>query len=65
MDTESAIKIATINDAFRRSGFGVTITLGVQVLENLSELIDAVRWFDQFAEDNDPYGEHDFGSLEW
>ncbi|SRR6266540_1770543 len=65
MQTEDAIEIAKKNDAFRRSGFGVTVTPGVQVLEDLGGLIDEIRRFKEFTEDNDPYGEHDFGSLEW
>ena len=63
MQTESAVEIAKKNDAFRRSGFGIVVTPGVQAVEDLSGLIDEVRRFDEFTEDNDPYGEHDFGSL--
>lgn len=62
---EEAEKIAKMNDAFRRSGFGITVTRGVQTLEGLPDLIDDIRGFDDFNEDNDPYGEHDFGSLAW
>jgi len=63
MQTE--IEIAKKNDAFRRSGFGVTVTPGVQVLEDLSGLMDEIRSFSEFTEDNDPYGEHDFGTVYW
>ena len=45
MQTEEAIEIAKKNDAFRRSGFGVTVTPGVQVLEDLGGLIDEIRQF--------------------
>src|SRR5947207_13410010 len=54
MQTENAVEIAKLNDAFRRSGFGITVTPGVQVLEDLSGLIDEVRRFNEFTEDNDP-----------
>ena len=65
MQTESAVEIAKKNDAFRRSGFGIVVTPGVQAVEDLSGLIDEVRRFDEFTEDNDPYGEHDFGTVYW
>ena len=65
MQTEDAIEIAKKNDVFRKSGFGVVVTPGVQVLEDLGGLIDEVRRFNEFTEDNDPYGEHDFGSVHW
>ena len=65
MQTEEAIEIAKKNDAYRRSGFGVTVTPGVQVLEDLGGLIDEIRQFNEFTEDNDPYGEHDFGTVYW
>jgi hypothetical protein len=64
METE-AIKIAKLNDVFRRSGFGIRITPGVQALEDLVGLLDEIRRFDTFTEDNDPYGEHDFGTVYW
>jgi hypothetical protein len=65
METENAAAIAKLNDEFRRSGFGITVTQGVQVLEDLSGLIYEVCRFNEFTEDNDPYGEHDFGSVVW
>ena len=65
MQTENAVEIAKVNDEFRRSGFGILVTPGIQALEDLLGLIDEVRRFNEFTEDNDPYGEHDFGSLEW
>lgn len=65
MQTEEAIEIAKKNDEFRRSGFGITVTPGAQVLEDLGGLIDEIRRFNKFTEDNDPYGEHDFGAVYW
>jgi hypothetical protein len=32
-------------------------------LDNVPEVLDQVRVFDQFTPANDPYGEHDFGSF--
>jgi hypothetical protein len=61
-------KIALLNDAFRTSltGGTVLLTVGVQELPDMvkSAAIRKVVDFDDFNEDNDPYGEHDFGSFE-
>ena len=56
--------IASLNDAFRKRGAAM-LTPGVQALEDVAGLLAAVVSFDIFTEDNDPYGEHDFGSVQW
>jgi hypothetical protein len=58
-------QVAILNDQFRESGFGVTLTGGIQSVKDLNGLMDAIRTFDSFNESNDPWGEHDFGRLEW
>ena len=65
MDTETvrATEIAKRNDEYRRSRQGFVITRGVSALPDISTLLDAIRDHSKFNEDNDPYGEHDFGSL--
>jgi Protein of unknown function (DUF3768) len=65
MEAEPPSKIAQLNDAFRKSGQGIVLTQGVQALPDVPGLINAVQDFDQFTPDNDPYGEHDFGSIVW
>ena len=64
METEQATQVAALNDAFRRVGQGVTITPGVQELPDLFGLLEEVRHFDKWTQDNDPYEEHDFGSVD-
>jgi hypothetical protein len=60
--------IRALNDAFRRTfvGGAVMITAGVEALpvEQRRSLLQKVRAFDAFGEDNDPHCEHDFGSVE-
>ena len=61
-------QIAVLNDAFRRSG-GPGRTLFTAGLSDLgvefSHLaLGLVRLFDKFDSNNDPHGEHDFGSFE-
>ena len=58
-------KISELNDEARKtfSNCRVMITSGVQALVNLDEVLNAVREFDAFNADNDPYGEHDFGKV--
>lgn len=65
MDVESDTRIAAINDRFRKSGTAFMLTQGTMVLADVTGLIDAVRTYSDFNEDNDPWGEHDFGSLDW
>jgi len=66
MDTK---KIRELNDAYRKHDKGngrMFLTSGVQSLP-LGELVELARKmaaFDDFNEDNDPYGEHDFGAIE-
>jgi hypothetical protein len=56
--------IADLNDEFRRRGQCVA-TASIAALDSLGGLIEAVRTYDDFTPDNDPWGEHDFGKLEW
>lgn len=64
INVEHAAKIAELNDKYRQ-GLSFTITRGVQALDDLIGLIQAVRDYSDFNGDNDPYGEHDFGVLYW
>ena len=59
------VMISMLNDKFRQSGLGVTLTSGMQSVADLNGLMKAIREYDDFTEDNDPYEEHDFGSLVW
>ena len=56
------------NDRFRITFLGgqVMMTAGVKGRGDafVKGCLDAVRAFDTFNEENDPYGEHDFGILE-
>lgn len=61
-------KIAILNDAFRGSFSGgkVMMTAGVDALPDMvkATALQMVAAFEEFTEDNDPHGEHDFGSFE-
>ena len=65
--TDRVKKIADLNDAFRTrlAGGRVMMTSGVAALSQRTqvEALRAVRTFNAFTPDNDPYGEHDFGSF--
>jgi hypothetical protein len=60
-------RIRTLNDAFRTSlsGGSVMVTRAVAALgaEAQREILAALRRYDEFDADNDPYGEHDFGRI--
>ena len=61
-------RIRALNDAFRRTFVGgvVMITAGVEAmpLEQRRSLLEKIRSFDAFTEDNDPHDEHDFGAVD-
>ncbi len=65
-ETNSA-KIRKLNDRFRR--FEITgarmATPSIMDMgpETVHEIMTAVANFDDFTDDNDPYGEHDFGAI--
>lgn len=73
MSATSIATIAALNDQFRQ-GFinGTSIrgdlvhTRGIEALglEAVLDIWSKVRAFKSFTPDNDPYGEHDFGSIE-
>jgi len=68
-----AKRIAELNDRLRTAlgiccgvpGMAVT-TRGIADLDESAKVrvLQAVRHFRDFSEDNDPYGEHDFGRVE-
>ncbi len=67
-DTE---KIRALNDAFHRNIFiapalgDIIFTAGVGALsdDNRFAPLDEVRCFEDFSLANEPYGEHDFGTI--
>jgi hypothetical protein len=66
---DRAGRIADLNDDLRRGNASgrVAVTAGVLALGRhaLPTIMQLVHEFDDFGSDNDPYGEHDFGALEW
>src|SRR6266849_3885392 len=60
--------IAERNDEFRKTGVGglTFATKGVNALagDTQVDIYRQVRGFDSFTPDNDPYGEHNFGSFD-
>lgn len=64
--------IRTLNDAFRQAGPSGNagdlwlLTPGVQALglDRVMGAVAVVQRFDEFTQDNDPHGEHDFGAFE-
>jgi hypothetical protein len=61
-------RIRVLNDNFRSTFTGgqVVMTAGVAALPagTRARLLSAVQSFSNFTNDNDPHGEHDFGSFE-
>ena len=59
--------IRDLNDLFRKTFIGgkVMMTQGIQALGDydVALILLGIQQFDKFTYDNDPYGEHDFGSF--
>lgn len=58
--------VAQKNDLLRQTFIGcrVVMTEGIAHDPDKDKIITAVRTFSDFTLDNDPYGEHDFGSFQ-
>ena len=60
-------KVAALNDSLRKTFTGgrVLLTIGFRSLpeDEQAEVLQKVRAFNDFTPDNDPFGEHDFGSI--
>lgn len=68
-ETVPSQKVRELNDRFRTTAQGngsMMITSGLQNkgAAFIVAAVNAVRAFDTFSEDNDPWGEHDFGAVE-
>jgi len=67
MTTDTTQQIAKLNDSLRTTGMGGTcvMTQGVMHMGDdiISKVMQQIISFDNFTADNDPYGEHDFGSV--
>ena len=66
MPDATTAKIAALNDHARQTfrECRVVITQGVQALANVDVILRQVHLFDAFTPNNDPYLEHDFGSIQ-
>src|SRR5271157_1343051 len=66
--TAKTARIRELNDAFRSTFAGgkVVMTAGVDALPDMvkAAALQNAATFDAFTDDNDPYGEHDFGSFD-
>ena len=65
---EQSVKIRDLNDNLRRSFSGgkIMLTAGIDNLPQdiQASIFKAIQKFDDFSEDCDPYGTHEFGSVE-
>ena len=61
--------IKTLNDNFRKtfSGGRVMLTCGINAKSQSeqAEILNQVRYFNNFTTANDPYNEHDFGCFNY
>jgi hypothetical protein len=69
---ERQVEIARLNDDLRHNlrtppvNCKVVMTQGISQLphQDIENIIDAIAAIDTFEAENDPYGEHDFGSID-
>ena len=70
MRMDPTAKIRELNDAFRTALAGrgrIFVTAGISAMspDDQVEVMRRVHTFGAFSPDNDPHGEHDFGSFEY
>ena len=67
---DSTSKIRALNDALRAVAAGtgrIYVTTGIaeMPMQDQVQIMQRVQSFSAFTPDNDPWGEHDFGSFEY
>ena len=66
---DKVAKIRKLNDLLRRYGIGGQILLTRSIRskpkEEIAEIFEKVRTFNDFHRGNDPYSERDFGSFDY
>jgi hypothetical protein len=65
--SDRTVRIRDLNDAFRRTFAGGKVVMSRSVADlppmvTANVLVEVAR-YNRFTPDNDPYGEHDFGSF--
>lgn len=68
-DAIQNLRVRALNDRFRIEGLGngtIVLTQGIQAggRDFIIAAVEAIRTFGDFSDDNDPWGEHDFGAVE-
>jgi hypothetical protein len=67
MHSEQAVRVRALNDQLRLTGRGGRVLITQAILHQgdpfLRSALAALREFNDFTNDNDPYQEHDFGSF--
>ncbi|KAB2657815.1 DUF3768 domain-containing protein [Brucella tritici] len=60
--------VTALNDRLRKYGIGgrIVMTQGIAALQQteIYDIVQAIRSFDSFTEENDPHAEHDFGFVQ-
>jgi hypothetical protein len=67
-NVEKAVRIAELNDRFRKGDrtlgkYSMSQQVSALSLEEKGQLIQLIQAFENFTSENDPYAEHDFGSI--
>ena len=59
--------LSILNDKARQNLNNYSLSQAVQGLneESLQQLLEQVKTFNEFSEDNDPWDEHDYGRIEF
>lgn len=65
----NAARITALNDAFRANPplgtFVLTAGIRANMPQDIATILNKVRTFKDFNEDDDPYNEHDFGAFDF
>ena len=69
-EQDKTLRIRTLNDQFRTMVMGngtIVMTHRIQEFgdDNIVKIANIVQTYDDFSQENDPHGEHDFGAFDF